>query len=244
MKRNHVHIWKGDELEIKFDWMEREETIRFYFENKPIRTLLATPEDLEELAYGHVFSESLGDLESVDINQFDIKLNGNIIQEPSRIPITPSCGYCGDHRLSDELLPQVTRSVSLDFDVRTLVDELPKYQKNFHSTGGTHAAALFDSKGGFIVLKEDIGRHNAVDKVIGAAILQNLDISKCILVLTSRMSYDLVAKAVRSGIEVAVSIGAISDRSAQLARESGISLVGFTKSSKAIVVGPLFRLGL
>ena len=109
---------------------------------------------------------------------------------------------------------------------------------------GTHAAALFDLKGRFMALKEDIGRHNAVDKVIGAAILQKLDISKSILVLTSRMSYDLVAKAVRSGIEVAVSIGAISDRSAQLARESGISLVGFTKSSKAIVVGPLFRLGL
>ena len=244
MKKNHIHLWRGNNLEIKSDWMEREETIRFFHESKAIRTLLATPEDLEELAYGHVFTENLGTIESVEINQHDIKLNGNILDEPSLIPITPSCGYCGDHRLKDEMLPPVSRSVSLGFDVRTLVDELPKYQRNFHSTGGTHAAALFNLEGDFISLKEDIGRHNAVDKVIGSALLQGIDITKSILVLTSRMSYDLVAKAVRSGIEVVVSIGAISDRSAQLARESGISLVGFTKSSKAIVVGPLFRLGL
>ena len=118
--------------------------------------------------------------------------------------------------------------------------EMRKKQPWFESTGGMHAAALFNENGDLLLIREDIGRHNAFDKVVGAAIRN--DITPKIIVLSSRIGWELVAKATRTEIEIIIAAGAISSAAEHLARRVGITLVGFAGSKSPAIIGNMSRI--
>ena len=148
-----------------------------------------------------------------------------------------SCGVCG--KASMDAIKTITAfkeeiifSVAADI-FYLLQDELCRQQELFESTGGLHAAALFNLEGDFIMLKEDVGRHNALDKLIGAAMLDDqLPLYNEILLLSGRASFELVQKAAMAGIKLIAAVGAPSSLAVELAQENDMTLVGFLRAEK------------
>jgi FdhD protein len=153
--------------------------------------------------------------------------------------MSSACGVCG--KASIEALQ--TRAKPVDSDLRAgmnLITSLPhkmrEAQRVFESTGGLHAAALFDETGKLVVLREDVGRHNAVDKIAGWALLHGrMPLSRCILLVSGRASYELVQKSIAAGIPVLCAISAPSSLAMQLAAAFNVTLIGFLRGSRANV---------
>jgi FdhD protein len=116
--------------------------------------------------------------------------------------------------------------------ITALPDRMRKAQTVFQHTGGIHAAALFNREGELLLLHEDVGRHNAVDKVIGAALARQLSMDNCLLLVSGRAGFELVQKCVVAGIPLMAAVGAPSSLAVQLAKESGLTLVGFLRGQR------------
>jgi FdhD protein len=149
---------------------------------------------------------------------------------------TSSCGVCGKTslealELSFPPLPATTWQIDPE-TVRELPGRLREAQDVFEQTGGLHAAGLFTPEGWAVVIREDVGRHNAVDKVIGARFLAGRgDFSEHLLVVSGRASFELMQKALASGIPMLVAVGAPSSLAVQMAEKFGATLIGFTKTT-------------
>jgi FdhD protein len=153
---------------------------------------------------------------------------------------TSSCGVCGkasieaiDNMICDlpkQKLEQNLFKVNHHYII-SLIETLSQHQKVFEYTGGLHAAALFDESGKIILLREDIGRHNALDKLIGNALTQNLlPLNNKVLLMSSRASFELIQKAVMANISIIVTIGAPSSLAIQTAEQFGVTLIGFLRN--------------
>lgn len=156
---------------------------------------------------------------------------------PRTLPMSSSCGLCGKSSLEDLSLesfrPLPPDRPSLDPAVlATIPDRLREGQRAFERTGGLHAAALFDVRGGLLVLREDVGRHNAVDKVVGWALLDGrFPLDRYVLAVSGRASFEIVQKVLRARIPALVAVGAPSSLAVSVARRFGITLAGFTRTS-------------
>lgn len=151
---------------------------------------------------------------------------------------TSACGVCGKASIesvqtsSQHEILEGTPVIDAEL-LHGLPDKINGYQSVFDCTGGLHAAALFNAAGELQFLREDIGRHNAVDKVIGAAFLQGLlPLSESILLVSGRAGFELVQKAVMAGIPVMAAVGAPSSLAVQLAAEAGMTLAGFLRNGQ------------
>ena len=162
---------------------------------------------------------------------------------------TSSCGLCG--KASIEAVETVSAydvaSDDMTLDVATLVgfpDALRAHQSVFDKTGGLHAAALFDAETGeLLVVREDVGRHNAVDKVVGwAALNDRLPLRGTVLQVSGRASFELVQKAVMAGIPMLAAVSAPSSLAVELAEASGLTLVGFLRGASMNVYSRVDRL--
>ncbi|MBK6635391.1 MAG: formate dehydrogenase accessory sulfurtransferase FdhD [Chitinophagaceae bacterium] len=218
---------------------------------KNIAVTMRTPGNDEELAAGFLFTEGIiqnaADIRETkqpgaDENRVLVELQENVQPVLSNIArnfySTSSCGVCGKASID------AIRSVSqygMEHDhllinasvLYHLQDGLKKQQKVFEDTGGIHAAALFNREGKFLMLREDVGRHNALDKLIGAALLKNeLPLNNCILLLSGRASFELVQKAAMAGIKLIVAVGAPSSLAVEMAKETGITLIGFLRNDR------------
>lgn len=149
-----------------------------------------------------------------------------------------SCGVCGKTAIDSvqgklEKIPESeVRKVPYK-TLFTLQDIALMNQPGFQYTGGLHAATLFDSDGNLLLTREDVGRHNALDKLVGAAMRQNISLQKDkILVLSGRVSFEMVQKAVRAGIPIMAAAGAPTHLSIRLATEKGLTLIGFLKKDR------------
>ena len=120
------------------------------------------------------------------------------------------------------------------------MDLMKESQPLFKQTGGIHASSIFDQTGKILLTREDIGRHNAFDKAVGAAMKGGIPAK--IIGLSGRIGWELVAKAVRSGIEIIIAVGAISSAAESLARSTGMTLVGFATRERPVVIGDLSRI--
>ncbi len=175
-----------------------------------------------------------------DANVADVWLAGEA--ERAAVPrrnflTTSACGICGKDSI-DSVRTRAGYDVSADdvpVDPEVLLrmpDRLREAQRVFARTGGLHAAGLFAADGELIVLREDVGRHNAVDKVVGWALRAGrLPLAGCVLVVSGRASFELVQKALMAGVPVLAAVSAPSSLAAELAEESGITLAGFVRGS-------------
>ena len=218
-------------------------------ENSPHVTLLGTPTKIKELHIGHIYCEGLTTgIPSTNLIQYQI-IDGKvdsfyqseINSNTEHRVITTSCGACNHPDLSvnpnhDTIIPE-TRQLSYD-ELRIALETMRKEMVLFQKTGGCHGAGLLNSNGNVLYVSEDIGRHNAVDKTIGTAILSGVErFGEYTLLLSGRCGWDIVAKAVRIGIPAIASVGAFSTAALNLARENGICLYGFVRESGAWKAG-------
>ncbi|MEN2402556.1 formate dehydrogenase accessory sulfurtransferase FdhD [Flavobacterium sp. MC2016-06] len=224
---------------------------------KNISVTMRTPGDDLELAIGFLFTEgiisSYNDIKnashlnmactSFNQNIFVIELQENFVpklmQSDRNFYTTSSCGVCGKGSIAsiktvssfkNMYKPQLSLSVDVLY---RLSEKLRTAQSNFVATGGIHASGLFTIKGDLIMLKEDVGRHNALDKLIGSALADNLlPLNEHILLLSGRASFELIQKAAMAGISIIVSIGAPSSLAVEMASEFDITLLGFLKENR------------
>ena len=218
---------------------------------KDIAVTMRTPGNDDELAAGFLFTEgiikSADDISKIkqtdaDDNLIQIILKENVMpmlgNAARNFYTTSSCGICGKASID------AIQTVSQYGEVKnnslihatifySLQNKLKKQQKVFEDTGGIHATALFNIDGEFVMLREDVGRHNALDKIIGAALLnKKLPLNNCILLLSGRASFELIQKAVMAGIKIIASVGAPSSLAVQMATENDVTLIGFLKEDR------------
>jgi len=234
------------------DYLVSEEPLEIRLNNNPLSVTMRTPGNDLELAAGFLFTEGI--LDSADpIENIESALIGrnvvdfhsrNCAWEPKEMQrnffAASSCGVCGKATIDSirrrGLAPPNPRFRFPADLLCHLPDLLRDQQEIFGRTGGLHAAGLFTASGDLLVLREDIGRHNAVDKVIGWAFLQHkLPLGDCILMVSGRGGFEIVQKAVAAGIPAIASVSAPSSLAVQLARESGTTLVGFLRGRRFIV---------
>ncbi len=207
------------------------------------------PEGLA-LALGFSMSEgiisSLEDLRSVSVcpdNPGVIRIQlhdpGGVQVQRRDVVITSSCGICGPREIIEDNalgLSPVTDSLRLD---RTqfvpLMSRMREQQVIFERTGGSHAAAIFDAEGEIITVAEDLGRHNALDKAIGLALLQRGSVAGFGAVLSSRLSLEMVVKAVRTDLEILLAVSAPTSLAVGVAEHFGVTLCGFVRDERATI---------
>lgn len=232
-----------------------------YREQRVVSVTMRTPGNDEELAIGFLFTEGIirspaeviKTIVQAAENKVLVQLAENVqptLQNTQRnFYMSSSCGVCG--KASIEAINTVTvfhrEPDVLKVDKQVLFGlsaELMKYQAVFNLTGGLHASALFRHDGKLLIVKEDVGRHNALDKVIGTCFLENnLPLSSSILFLSGRASFELIQKAVMAGILVVAAIGAPSSLAVEMAEKSGITLVGFLRSGSFNIYAGVQRVG-
>ncbi len=176
----------------------------------------------------------LSDLE--EFNVVTVDLAAPPLALPTARLVNSACGVCGTDTVQDVLAaaaptPPVTLSMST---LLAMPDRLREEQPGFDATGGVHAAGLFDADGTPVVVREDVGRHNAVDKAIGSRILAHSPVPP-VLVLSGRIGFELVQKAVVSGVSAIVAVGAPTSLALSLAQDAGLVLVGFTRGQRCVV---------
>ena len=155
------------------------------------------------------------------------------------VVVDSSCGICGPREiLQDNVLglTELTRKLSLaSAAIPGLMESMRAGQKIFEQTGGSHAAAIFNSTGEIVAVAEDLGRHNALDKAIGSVLLERGSVQGCGVVLSSRLSLEMVLKAVRAGLEVMLAVSAPTSLAIDVAQQFGVTLCGFVRAERATV---------
>ncbi|MBL8924822.1 MAG: formate dehydrogenase accessory sulfurtransferase FdhD [Pseudonocardia sp.] len=239
------------------DALAVEEPMELRVDGRALAVTMRTPGHDVELAHGFLLTEGViagaDDLvsarycDSVDdtgtntYNVLDVALAPGVA--PPEVGVernfytTSSCGVCGKASLDAVRLrtrfPPAVDPVRLDADtLYGLPDALRSAQRIFDSTGGLHAAGLFTAAGSPLVVREDVGRHNAVDKVLGWALQHgHVPASECVLMVSGRASFELVQKAVMAGVPVIAAVSAPSSLAVELAAEAGMTLVGFLRGT-------------
>ena len=229
-----------------------EEPLEIRIGGRPVAVTMRTPGHDEELALGFCLSEGLAP-EDASLPD-DFAANAVDVHAPSFDPArlrrsfytTSSCGVCGKGALEAVAVeaPRVESRLRLP---AALVAELPERlraaQAAFAATGGLHATGLFRADGELLCAREDVGRHNAMDKVVGWAFREGLlPLAKAILCVSGRLSFELVQKAAVAGCPILVAVGAPSSLAVQLAEDRGITLCGFVRDGRVNVYSEAWRI--
>jgi len=221
-----------------------EAPVNIYVNDEHVITLLATPEYKKELAIGWLFDEgvlrSLDEIKDIYVKENDVKvytktdIKMRLKAATMMRLVTTACGSIGDFlKLIDRTVKPFVRSAySIKAsDLLDIVRELNERSKTFRLTGGTHSAILFCDKK-FVAFAEDVGRHNAVDKVIGIAIQSKVDLSKCVIACSGRMTVDMPLKVARVGIPIIASITGPTYSAINAAEKTGVTLVCFVRGQR------------
>ena len=236
-----------------------EEPLEIRVDGEPLAVTMRTPGHDEELAVGFLAGEGLiggpgdvagvGPAEELEANVVDLRTTHGMRRDPGKrsFHLTSSCGICGKGALEDVRLtapePAAERSAVAQRLVLSAPDELRAGQQAFGRTGGLHATGIFDAEGRPLALHEDVGRHNAMDKAIGALVLEGRHPpSGAFACLSGRAGFELVQKAAMADLAGVVAVGAPTSLAVDLARERGMLLCGFVRQDSFNVYAGVDRL--
>jgi FdhD protein len=215
-----------------------EEPLEIRVDGSALAVTMRTPGHDEELALGFLYGEGLIDGPrdaglTEDLANNTIEVTGPLTRDPGvrRFYTTSSCGVCGKGALEEVAV--LSAPVSAEPTIpRALAAQLPDRldQPGFRRTGGLHATGLFDAGGELLYTREDVGRHNAMDKVVGRALMDGrLPLSGRVLCVSGRLSFELVQKAAVAGAPILIGVGAPSSLAIELAGDRGLTLCGFAR---------------
>ena len=237
------------------DWVAREEPLEIRVKGESIVVTMRTPGHDKELAIGFLLAEgvitnSSDVLEIAYCQQGEASLHKNILNvflSPEveinldrlkrNVYASSSCGLCGKASIESlqnifEPLNKIETVISVD-KIFTLAQKLRAKQSTFDKTGGLHAAGIFDRNGELLVLREDIGRHNAVDKILGHLFLKNrMPLEDCVLMVSGRASFEIIQKSLAGRVGIICAVSAPSSLAVDMAKESGQTLIGFLRERK------------
>ena len=255
-----VHRLEGQKLSLQPDFVAVEEPLEIKLlvgdstAAQPISVTMRTPGNDESLALGFLFTEGIikhsNDVQSIHVaedpygNALTVQLKSHVTVDLAKLErhfyTTSSCGVCGKASLEavqqqcNIELPKTQWKVPSQV-LYSLPDSLRNQQANFAQTGGIHGCALFDLDGNFILSAEDVGRHNALDKLIGVMAEQQQDFSEGVLLITSRASYEMVQKAAIMNVGVIAAISAPTSFAVEFAERAGVTLIGFMRDRSYVI---------
>jgi FdhD protein len=244
-----LRLPSGEETD---DRLAAEEPLEIRIDGRPVAVTMRTPGHDEELALGFCLSEGLRPVaarqpDDLAANTVEVEAPGFDTERLARSFYTSSsCGVCGKGALEAIAVesPRVESDVRVPLDVvARLPERLARGQAAFAATGGLHATALFAADGELLCLREDVGRHNAMDKVLGWAFREDrLPLSDAVLCVSGRLSFELVQKAAAGGCPIVVAVGAPSSLAVELAADRGITLCGFVRDGRANIYTEAWRI--
>ena len=251
-----VSIWRltaDGACDQRRDVLAVEEPLEIRVEGRSIAVTMRTPGHDRELVAGFLLSEGVikSARDVFEISTCPSATDGNVVDviltEPDRVDFSKltrhvftssSCGMCGKASLEAALqsfppLERATEAVIGIVELLALPECLRENQASFRTTGGIHASALFDYSGRLLMVREDVGRHNALDKIIGACLLENtFALEETILLLSGRVSFELMQKALAARIPIVAAVGAPSSLAVSFAQVSGQTLLGFIRDAR------------
>jgi len=235
------------------DRLAEEVPVAMHFDGAPFAVMMTTPADLEDFARGFAFTEgkidTVLDIVHIEVREVfegivvDVRTAGGLTAAPARtetkeareLPGRSGCGICGSRELEDVVRhpAPVAAGPTLTVDAIERALETLRAQQPINAfTGSVHAAAWALPDGSIVKVREDVGRHNALDKLIGAMLADGTDPRAGFLVITSRASYEMVTKAAVAGITIVVAISAPTALAVHLAADCGVTLIGFARSGR------------
>jgi FdhD protein len=256
LELTQVTEWEDGRVRSLQDSLAAEEPFEIRIGGVPLTVTMRTPGHDIELAAGFLLTEGIiqssGQIAAIRARTPENGLRSNVVEVELKDTdfdsgvvqrnffAASSCGICGKasiHAIRVRGLQQPDSGFRLDPEVLCrLPATLRSEQAVFSRTGGLHAAALFDASGQLMALREDIGRHNAVDKIVGWALLhQQLPLSRHVMLVSGRGGFEIVQKALAAGIPILASVSAPSTLAVKLARELGLTLVGFLRGRRFVI---------
>ncbi len=248
-------IWRyrKGRLEETPDRVVVEEPLEIRLSGEPFQVLMRLPGWEKELALGFLFTEGIvrnlnevlalhfcgtGTDPLLPPNVMDVRLTAEALERRGRRHLEvaySSCGLCAKEAVEEicRKWPPVASNLTVSTaQLLALMTLLPEAQPVFHETGGTHAAALASPDGGIFISAEDIGRHNALDKVIGRALLERRDLTHLVALISGRISFEMALKCIRAGIPILSAVSAPTTMAIELAQELNLTLVGFARPDR------------
>jgi FdhD protein len=247
-----VRRWRDGSWEQTRDEVAEEAPVALTFNSIPHVVMLATPRDLVDLGRGFAFTEALV-AHPDEIRAAELKQDGEalevalsvpqerlvaLLQQRRNLTGRTGCGVCGAETIEQAIRhpPAVAAGGAIPrVQLAAALGGLRGWQQLGASTGSLHAAAWVDWQGRILLVREDVGRHNALDKVIGALLAQGADRGDGFLMVTSRASYEMVQKAATAGVRMLVAVSAPTALGVRLAAEANLTLVGFARESQQVV---------
>jgi FdhD protein len=255
--------WDGTSFCDVSDALVCEEPLEIQIEGRTWVTVMRTPGDDEALARGLLFGEglikTLDEIQSIrhctvtptpeaEDNILQIRLakevDFNWQGQERHLFANASCGVCGKASLENLRRDLNPLPIKWSIPMNTLTAmpaTMRQAQSVFEQTGGLHAAALFNQQGQLLKVCEDIGRHNATDKVIGWGLITSIDFSQCVLVLSGRLSFEIAQKSWKAGVPILVAVSAASSLAVAVAHEANMGLISFTRDGTGNCSGALQR---
>jgi FdhD protein len=255
-----VQEWREGSVHQSLDYLVAEEPLEIRVNGSPLSVTMRTPGNDLELAAGFLLTEGIissraqiarleyappaRDQPAAKNNVVEVALTPDADFDGSRLQrnffVASSCGICGKTSI-ESVRVRGTRAPNPDFRISpeilcAIPDRLRAAQAIFERTGGLHGAALFSSQGELIGIREDVGRHNAVDKLIGWALLEGrTSLADCMMLVSGRAGFEIVQKALVAGVPLVASVSAPSSLAVQLAREFHLTLAGFLRGRRFVI---------